>query len=168
MIVHSVIIRKTDKFILINYFLEGLISVLDPEQVINLLPPNITYSSLGKDIKENLLKSRKIEFNEFNLIISSDKPKEFLQSMEKRIKEEFLYKNRKEIYKNMDFLSVSILDKKVIITPLHQDSLNGYTAIKDEKGKWVKFENPIDISDEELGKVVMEGFKYCTSIYKKK
>ncbi|HDR1014163.1 TPA: CdiI family contact-dependent growth inhibition immunity protein, partial [Pasteurella multocida] len=25
-----------------------------------------------------------------------------------------------------------------------------------------------DISDEELGKVVMEGFKYCTSIYKKK
>ncbi|HHW7447501.1 TPA: DUF5376 family protein [Pasteurella multocida] len=34
MIVHSVIIRKTDKFILINYFLEGLISVLDPEQVI--------------------------------------------------------------------------------------------------------------------------------------
>ncbi|HDR1360959.1 TPA: CdiI family contact-dependent growth inhibition immunity protein, partial [Pasteurella multocida] len=26
----------------------------------------------------------------------------------------------------------------------------------------------IDISDEELGKVVMEGFKYCTSIYKKK
>lgn len=75
MIVHSVIIRKTDKFILINYFLEGLISVLDPEQVINLLPPNITYSSLGKDIKENLLKSRKIEFNEFNLIISSDKPK---------------------------------------------------------------------------------------------
>ncbi|HDR0932613.1 TPA: CdiI family contact-dependent growth inhibition immunity protein, partial [Pasteurella multocida] len=42
MIVHSVIIRKTDKFILINYFLEGLISVLDPEQVINLLPPNIT------------------------------------------------------------------------------------------------------------------------------
>ncbi|HDR0809145.1 TPA: CdiI family contact-dependent growth inhibition immunity protein, partial [Pasteurella multocida] len=82
--------------------------------------------------------------------------------------EEFLYKNRKEIYKNMDFLSVSILDKKVIITPLHQDSLNGYTAIKDEKGKSVKFEHPIDISDEELGKVVMEGVKYCTSIYKKK
>ncbi|HDR0856424.1 TPA: CdiI family contact-dependent growth inhibition immunity protein, partial [Pasteurella multocida] len=27
---------------------------------------------------------------------------------------------------------------------------------------------PIDISDEELGKVVMEGVKYCTSIYKKK
>ncbi|MCL7839399.1 hypothetical protein M8985_10830 [Pasteurella multocida] len=24
------------------------------------------------------------------------------------------------------------------------------------------------MSDEELGKVVMEGFKYCTSIYKKK
>ncbi|HED4441058.1 TPA: CdiI family contact-dependent growth inhibition immunity protein, partial [Pasteurella multocida] len=47
-------------------------------------------------------------------------------------------------------------------------SLDGYTAIEDENRKWVRFEYPIDISDEELGKVVMEGFKYCTSIYKEK
>ncbi|HDR1328990.1 TPA: CdiI family contact-dependent growth inhibition immunity protein, partial [Pasteurella multocida] len=37
---YSVLIKKTEKFILVNYFLEGVLSVLDPKQDINLLPPN--------------------------------------------------------------------------------------------------------------------------------
>ncbi|WP_424407921.1 contact-dependent growth inhibition system immunity protein [Pasteurella sp. PK-2025] len=165
---YSVLIKKTEKFILVNYFLEGVLSVLDPKQDINLLSPNITYSALGKHIRENLSKSRKIDFDELRAVMSLDSDGTFLKSLETKIKEEFSYKNRKEIYKNMDFLSVSIMNGKIMIEPNHQDCLNGYTAIKDEKGKWVEFEYPIDISDEELGKVVMEGFKYCTSIYKKK
>ncbi|XWY22249.1 contact-dependent growth inhibition system immunity protein [Bisgaard Taxon 45] len=168
MTVHSVIIRKTEKFILINYFLVGVISVLDPKQDINLLSPNITYSALGKYIRENLSKSREIDSDELRAVMSLDSDGTFFKSLETKIKEEFSYKNRKEIYKNMDFLSVRIMNNKIIITPWHQDSLNGYTAIEDENRKWVRFEYPIDISDEELGKVVMEGFKYCTSIYKKK
>ncbi|QIM62824.1 hypothetical protein A1D29_05710 [Pasteurellaceae bacterium Orientalotternb1] len=165
---HSVLIKKTEKFILVNYFLEGVISVLDPKQDINLLPPSVSYCSLGKTIRENLSKSRKIDFDELRRIMSLDSDDTFLKSLEKKIKEEFLYKNRKEIYKNMDFLSVSIMNNKIIITPWHQDSLDGYTAIEDEKRNWVRFEYPINISDEELGKAVIEGFEYCTSIYKKK
>ncbi|HDR0631332.1 TPA: CdiI family contact-dependent growth inhibition immunity protein [Pasteurella multocida] len=165
---YSVLIKKTEKFILVNYFLEGVLSVLDPKQDINLLPPNITYSALGKHIRENLSKSREIDFDELRAIMSLDSDDTFLKSLEQKIKEEFSYKNKKEIYKNMDFLSVSIMNNIIIITPWHQDSLDSYTAIEDENRKWVRFEYPIDISDEELGKVVMEGFKYCTSIYKKK
>ncbi|HDR1043956.1 contact-dependent growth inhibition system immunity protein [Pasteurella multocida] len=165
---HNVIVKRTDKFILVNYFLEGVLSVLDPKQDINLLSPNITYSALGKYIRENLSKSRKIDFDELRAIMTLDSDDTFLKYLEQKIKEEFSYKNKKEIYKNMDFLSVRIMNNKIIITPHHQDCLNGYTAIEDENRKWVRFEYPIDISDEELGKVVMEGFKYCTSIYKKK
>ncbi|MGC6343194.1 contact-dependent growth inhibition system immunity protein, partial [Bisgaard Taxon 45] len=103
---YSVLIKKTDKFILVNYFLEGVLSVLDPKQDINLLSPNITYSALGKHIRENLSKSRRIDFDELRAVMSLDSDGTFLKSLETKIKEEFSYKNRKEIYKNMDFLSV--------------------------------------------------------------
>ncbi|HDR1830100.1 TPA: CdiI family contact-dependent growth inhibition immunity protein, partial [Pasteurella multocida] len=122
---YSVLIKKTEKFILVNYFLEGVLSVLDPKQDINLLPPNITYSALGKHIRENLSKSREIDFDELRAIMSLDSDGTFLKSLETKIKEEFSYKNRKEIYKNMDFLSVSIMNNIIIITPWHQDSLDG-------------------------------------------
>ncbi|HDR1057093.1 TPA: CdiI family contact-dependent growth inhibition immunity protein, partial [Pasteurella multocida] len=112
MTVHSVIIRKTEKFILINYFLVGVISVLDPKQDINLLSPNITYSALGKYIRENLSKSREIDFDELRAVMSLDSDGTFFKSLEQKIKEEFSYKNRKEIYKNMDFLSVRIMNNK--------------------------------------------------------
>ncbi|HDR1356661.1 TPA: CdiI family contact-dependent growth inhibition immunity protein, partial [Pasteurella multocida] len=96
---YSVLIKKTEKFILVNYFLEGVLSVLDPKQDINLLPPNITYSALGKHIRENLSKSREIDFDELRAIMSLDSDDTFLKSLEQKIKEEFSYKNKKEIYK---------------------------------------------------------------------
>ncbi|HDR1245079.1 TPA: CdiI family contact-dependent growth inhibition immunity protein, partial [Pasteurella multocida] len=92
---YSVLIKKTEKFILVNYFLESVLSVLDPKQDINLLPPNTTYSALGKHIRENLSKSREIDFDELRAIMSLDSDDIFLKSLEQKIKEEFSYKNKK-------------------------------------------------------------------------
>ncbi|HDR1365127.1 TPA: CdiI family contact-dependent growth inhibition immunity protein, partial [Pasteurella multocida] len=39
---------------------------------------------------------------------------------------------------------------------------------RDRYGKAIEFTYSIDLSDEELGKAVMNAFEYSTSIYKKK
>ncbi|WP_284346532.1 contact-dependent growth inhibition system immunity protein [Pasteurella multocida] len=87
---YSVLIKKTEKFILVNYFLEGVLSVLDPKQDINLLPPNITYSALRKHIRENLSKSREIDFDELRAIMSLDSDGTFLKSLEKNKRRIFI------------------------------------------------------------------------------
>lgn len=163
----NILIRKNNEFILITYFLEGVISIVDPEQEFSYLPTTISYSDLGKVIRVNLSKSRDIDFDEFQRIFHSEKIKNLPKILEDEMKKKFLYKNKKDIYKNMNFLSVEIQDDKLVVIPWHQDSMDGYTAIEDKDKNWVKFEYPVNLSDEDLGKAVKEAFGYCTSIYRK-
>lgn len=162
----NVLIRKNNEFILITYFLEGMISITDPEQEFCYLPTDISYSDLGKYIKAKLAKSRSVDFEEFQGIFHSEKIKNLTKMLEKEMKERFFYKNKKDIYKNMSFLSVEIQDDKLMVIPWHQDSVSGYTAIEDKDKNWVKFEYSSIISDEKLGEVVINAFKCCTSIYR--
>ncbi|HDR1572148.1 TPA: CdiI family contact-dependent growth inhibition immunity protein, partial [Pasteurella multocida] len=50
----------------------------------------------------------------------------------------------------------------------HQDGLGTFGTARDRYGKAIEFTYSIDLSDEELGKAVMDAFEYSTSIYKKK
>lgn len=168
MIFQDVLIRKNNNFILVEYFLNGLVSILDPMQEVDFLSLGVSNEELGREIRVKLSKSRMIDFDEVNQLLSSNKINIFTSSWEKKIKDTFSYKTKKEIYKDMDFLSVRIKNNVLTIIPWHQDSLDGYTAIEDENRNWIKFDYPIDLSYEELGEAVMRAFEYCTSIYKKK
>lgn len=163
----NILIRKNNEFILITYFLEGMISIIDPEQDFSYLPTAISYSDLGKAVKTKLSKSRDIGFDEFQRVFHSEKIKNLPKVLEDEMKKKFLYKNKKDIYKNMNFLSVEIQNDKLVVIPWHQDSIDGYTAIEDKDKNWIKFEYSSTLSDEKLGEVVMNAFKYCTSIYRK-
>lgn len=66
----------------------------------------------------------------------------------------------------MKFLSLELNDLNITVAPLHQDSLDGFTAILNPDGTQLEFKYDINISDEELGRAVREGLKYCTSIYR--
>ncbi|MGC6360569.1 contact-dependent growth inhibition system immunity protein [Bisgaard Taxon 45] len=92
----------------------------------------------------------------------------FNSQEEKRIKEKYGYRNRKSIYKDSIFLSVSIYNDILKITPLHQDGLGSYTSVRNKEDIAIKFEYSVNLllSSEELGNKIVEAFKYSTSIYK--
>ncbi|MGV6988174.1 contact-dependent growth inhibition system immunity protein [Testudinibacter sp. P80/BLE/0925] len=162
----NILIRKNKDVILITYFLQGLLSMSDPEQDPVFLPVDIDDKMLGESAKEALLKSREIPLDEFYKIFNSGEVQLFGKKIEQQLQEHFGYKSRKAIYNTMDFLSIDMEDN-ITITPHHQDSLDGSTAVKKKDGTAIEFEYPLEISDEELGMKIREAFKYCTSIYRK-
>lgn len=162
----KILIRKNKDIILITYFLQGLLSMSDPEQEPVLLPVDIDDKMLGKYAKEALLKSKEIPLDKFYKIFNSGEVQLFGKKIEQQLQEHFGYKSRKAIYNTMDFLSID-MENNITITPHHQDSLDGSTAVKKKDGTAIEFEYPLEISDEELGIKIREAFKYCTSIYRK-
>ncbi|TNH03705.1 contact-dependent growth inhibition system immunity protein [Testudinibacter sp. TR-2022] len=161
-----ILIKKNKDVILITYFLRGLIGMFDPEQEPIFLPVDVDDKMLGKSAKEALLKSREIPLDEFYKIFNSGEAQLFGKKIEQQLQECFGYKSRKAIYKYMDSLSVD-MEEVFSIVPNHQDSLDGYTAVKKKDGTAIEFEYSLEISDEELGMKIREAFKYCTSIYRK-
>ncbi|QIE17498.1 contact-dependent growth inhibition system immunity protein [Xanthomonas oryzae] len=73
------------------------------------------------------------------------------------------YKTKKAMLRSMDSCSVSALveSEEIKIQPMHQKSLDGYTARKDT-GPFPLFV-PNTATDAELGAALREGFKRCTS-----
>ncbi|TCP92064.1 uncharacterized protein DUF1436 [Cricetibacter osteomyelitidis] len=162
----SILIRKNKDFLLVTSYLKGLIGMTNPEQNFEYTSLDISHDYLGEIIRKKLKESRVLEISEFQKIFHSEKMKSLTNSLEKEMKLKFGYKNKKEIYRDMNFLSIDINNGKLIVTPHHQDSLDGFTSVRDKNGNTVTFEYPITLSDEELGIAVMKAFEYCTSIYR--
>ncbi|MFC0323058.1 contact-dependent growth inhibition system immunity protein [Gallibacterium melopsittaci] len=161
----GILVRKNNEFILVTSYLISLIDVTDPEQDFIYLPIDISFDDLGAMIKKKLSASKVLNNEEFSKIMNSDKIKKLDKNLEIDMKKKFNYKNRKSIYQYMDFLTIDINNNKIIIKPKHQDSLDGFTTLKNSEGEITQFEYPLTITDEELGKATMDAFEYCTSIY---
>ncbi|URJ85101.1 contact-dependent growth inhibition system immunity protein [Pasteurella multocida] len=78
------------------------------------------------------------------------------------------YKSAKAICKDALFVTVLVINNSIVIRSTHQDALGTFGTARDRYGKAIEFTYSIDLSDEELGKAVMDAFEYSTSIYKKK
>ena len=88
------------------------------------------------------------------------------KNLEEEMKKRYGYKNKKSIYKDMSFLSLEQDASFIIIAPLHQDSLGGYSGISLPDNSALEFKYDKSISDEELGKAIRQALTYCTSIYR--
>lgn len=164
-----ILIEKTSKYISIQSYLIGRLNIANIEREGEFISPEVSMGKLGGFIKSQLAESREISVDEFVKLFNNRESVElFYKIKERKIMDVYCYKDRRFIYKDTLFLSVLINNESLYVTPLHQDGLGTFGTVKDNSGKAVQFEYPTDLSDEELGKAVMEGFKYCTSIYQKK
>ncbi|WP_044469613.1 contact-dependent growth inhibition system immunity protein [Mannheimia massilioguelmaensis] len=163
----SVLIEKNKEYVSVMYLHYGMAWITEPNQDIQFYPPDISNIELGMIIKYKLSLSREIGLAEFHKIFNSEEFKSLSKRTEQMLKDIFGYKTKKAIYKNMLFVSVYMNEHSINITPHHQDSLGGYTSVKSTDGKVIEFKYPLLLSDEELGKAVMNAFEYCTSIYRK-
>lgn len=162
----DIFLEKSSKFISITSKLISRLRFSDPNQIVSYLDINISYIKLGQEIRKKLNESEQITDEMFMYYWNNKEIiKEFNKNEEKRIMCNYNYKSRKALYQDMDFLSIEILNNKLLITPLYQDGLASYTSVKGKDGFAVKFEYPLTITDEELGKATMDAFEYCTSIY---
>lgn len=110
--------------------------------------------------------SREVEVKEIlQALGTSQDSKDRTKEKEQQLKKLFSYKNKREIYKYMDTIDVSMYEECIIISPSPQDSLEGFTEISKNK-QALEFSYPRDITDEELGKAIYEAFGHCTNIYK--
>ncbi|MGC7560379.1 contact-dependent growth inhibition system immunity protein [Pasteurella sp. PK-2025] len=165
----DIFIVKTSRYISIASNLIGRLGIINPEQIVSYLDIDVSNSMLGNEVKKKLAESREITEEVFMYYWKNNSDIESFNSQEeKRIKEKYGYRNRKSIYKDSIFLSVSIYNNILKITPLHQDGLGSYTSVKNKEDTAIKFEYSVNLllSSEELGNKIVEAFKYSTSIYK--
>jgi len=153
-------VRINKDFLLVTSFIRGMIAITDPDQDF------ISDLDLGRLIKEKLNESKEISFEEFQTIFNSEKMKGLQKNLEEEMKKRYGYKNKKSIYKDMSFLSLEQEASFIIIAPLHQDSLGGYSGISLPDNSPLEFKYDKNISDEELGKAIRQAMTYCTSIYR--
>ena len=159
-------VRINKDFLLVTSFIRGMIAMTDPDQDFIFNQVDITDSYFGKLVREKLDESREVSLQEFQAIFNSEKMKGLQKRLEEEMKKRYGYKNKKSIYKDMSFLSLEQDASFIIIAPLHQDSLGGYSGISLPDNSPLEFKYDKNISDEELGKAVRQALTYCTSIYR--
>ena len=162
----SIFIEVNCDFILVTSLITGMLSMTNPDQDFIFNEVDISDLDLGRLIKEKLNESKEISFEEFQAIFHSEKMKGLQKRLEEEMKKRYGYKNKKSIYKDMSFLSLEQDASFIIIAPLHQDSLGGYSGISLPDNSPLEFKYDKNISDEELGKAVRQALTYCTSIYR--
>ncbi|HDR0629957.1 contact-dependent growth inhibition system immunity protein [Pasteurella multocida] len=162
----KVFVEVNKEFIFVTSFLRGIFSVTDPDQEFIFNPVDISDIELGRLVREKFEGSKEMPAKEFLALFHSEKIQGLQKKLENEMKLLYGYKSRKSIYKDMSFLSLELNDSNISVFPLHQDSLDGFTAILNLDKTQLEFKYDINISDEELGKAVREGLKYCTSIYR--
>ena len=160
----SVIVNN--EFLLVTSIIRGMIGMTDPDQDFIFNEVDISDLDLGRLIKEKLNESKEVSFEEFQAIFNSEKMKGLQKNLEEEMKKRYGYKNKKSIYKDMSFLSLEQDASFIIIAPLHQDSLGGYSGILLPDNSALEFKYDKNISDEELGKAIRQALTYCTSIYR--
>ena len=162
----AVSVRVNNEFLLVTSIIRGMIGMTDPDQDFVFNKVDITDSYFGKLVKEKLDESREVSLQEFQAIFNSEKMKGLQKNLEEEMKKRYGYKNKKSIYKDMSFLSLEQDASFIIIAPLHQDSLGGYSGILLPDNSALEFKYDKNISDEELGKAIRQALTYCTSIYR--
>ena len=162
----AVSVRVNNEFLLVTSIIRGMIGMTDPDQDFVFNKVDITDSYFGKLVKEKLDESREVSLQEFQAIFNSEKMKGLQKNLEEEMKKRYGYKNKKSIYKDMSFLSLEQDASFIIIAPLHQDSLGGYSGISLPDNSPLEFKYDKSISDEELGKAIRQALTYCTSIYR--
>ena len=162
----AVLVRVNNEFLLVTSIIRGMIGMTDPDQDFVFNKVDITDSYFGKLVKEKLDESREVSLQEFQAIFNSEKMKGLQKRLEEEMKKRYGYKNKKSIYKDMSFLSLEQDASFIIIAPLHQDSLGGYSGMSLPDNSALEFKYDKNISDEELGKAIRQALTYCTSIYR--
>lgn len=138
----------------------GTFAYPEPEATPHFLPPDTDDASLGKTLRVALRASKTVSAEEFQRIWNSGQVNDIEKAHDTLAMENYGFKTRRAMYKNMDSCSVCIVDGTIEIQPLRHTSIDGYTADK-VQGPF-RFAVSEDVSDAELGAALRKGFSLCS------
>jgi CDI immunity protein len=139
----------------------GMIAFGDQSVAPQFLPPTVDDVTLGQTLRFCLDKSRQVDMSEFQSIVSAGKLGEADEILEKMTKQNYGYKTKRAMYKNMLCCWIMEVDGKIKIIPTHHKSLDTYSGISKE-GTEILYLS-VSALDTEFGESLREGFKRCTS-----
>ncbi|WP_316864127.1 contact-dependent growth inhibition system immunity protein [Ralstonia mannitolilytica] len=140
---------------------KGMMSYAEPSAAPCYLSPDADDALLGKALREAFSKSQRVEVDKFQEIFHSGIVQKVAKEREAWVMNAYGYKTKRAMFQKMDACSASLCDDKIEIQPLHQQSLDGYTAKKDTGP--LPLDLPVTASDAEVGAALREGFRRCTS-----
>ncbi len=108
-----------------------------------------------------LSKSKRVTTAEFQEIFKSGLVQKISKERDAAIMQRYGYKTRKSLLRKMACCWITADDEKIEIKPTHHKNIDGYSGISND-GPEIIFV-AANISDEQLGVALREGFSRCTS-----
>jgi hypothetical protein len=140
---------------------QGVLSYAEPSADPIYLPPEVGDAELGNAIRSGWSLSRRVTPSEFQEILKSKIVELNAWDRDARAMEQFGYKKKRDMNKNMDTCLVKVFDGKIEIQPTHQNSPDTYTISKDDGPFPVCIDE--NVSDTELGSTLQRAMTQCTS-----
>lgn len=148
-------------FFRITTMSQGMLSYAEPSADPIYLPPDVGDAELGNAIRSGLSLSRRVTPSEFQEIFKSKIVELHAKDRDARAIEQFGYKKKRDMNKNMDTCLIKVLDGRIEIQPTHQNSLDTYTISKVDGPFPVCVDE--NVSDTELGSTLKHAMTQCTS-----
>ena len=103
---------------------------MDPQGAHHLLPPDATDEVLGHALLDALSKSRSISWGE-DPALSIQGLMATNKIWQQSLMDQFKYKNRQQLFKNMISCKVRLADGFITMKPLRHEGLEGWGGMKD-------------------------------------
>lgn len=157
------IIRNQD-FYQITTMSIGMLGFPEPNMPFQVFGLDVTDEEIGRRIRDALAASRMVSMDEFQEIWRNKDQMITKRSAEFNdlLMKQYGYKNRRELYRNMDICGVTLREGKIEVQPTHQKALDGSYTVKKDTGPFAQYISET-ASDAELGAAIREGFSRCTS-----
>jgi hypothetical protein len=142
----------------------GMLSYPEPSADPHFLPPDVDDATLGRTLRLALSLSRSVDSEEFQRLWKSGDIQKIENSREAWAMNEYGYKTKRAMRRNMNCCWISVSEGEVQVKPTHHKSLDTYTGISNDGPEILHV--PELASDAELGAALREGFRRCTSAVK--
>lgn len=158
----SAVVHFNDQYIEIISWNHGGASVINLDFTPIYLPVDVDMQSLGRSILIALIESKKVPPESIKEFIFSPITQSKIESRTKFVMEQYGYKTKRKLFKNMRSVIVSLVSHQLEISPTHQDGLDYSFTDIDNFYDFILDKNCID---RVLGETVKLAYEKCTSIY---
>lgn len=148
------------EYFYISTLSQGMLDYAEPTAPPHFLAFDVEDAVLGHAMRSALNASRKVSTEEFQKIFHSGVVQKLGKDRDAFAMHRYGYQSRRAMYKNMRNCSISVIDGQIEIVPMHQKSLDGYSATNEGPSPLYI---SLDANDAHLGSALREAFSRCSS-----
>ncbi|MGV8004082.1 contact-dependent growth inhibition system immunity protein [Photorhabdus temperata subsp. temperata] len=149
----------TDKFLGIDTYSGLGRSGRDPIFPSHLLLPDADDKSIGEKVLQALSDSRTLTIGECAIFFDLERNKEQYSEWIAMLMEQYGYKTKRKLFKNMKSCSIHGVNNLITIRPSYHEKLEAWSGSRIKESDYVVL--PIDSSSEEIGAALRLALSRC-------